>query len=100
MHYDCPLVPEKEVVAYRELSPEQQKYMREKNTQKNLEKRLLTLKDQSNYVVHYCALKFYLQMGLKLKKVYRVLGFDQRAWMKEYSSTNTQLRKRAKKDFV
>lgn len=66
-------------------TPEQQKYTREKNTQKNLEKHLLTLKDKSNYMVHYCALKFYQQMGMKLKKLHRVLDFDQRASMKENS---------------
>ena len=45
-------------------------------------------------------LKTILNHGLVLKKVYRVIKFNQRAWyktIKPYLHTNTDLRKKAKK---
>ena len=37
--------------------------------------------------------------GLKLKKVHKVLQFDQKPWLKPYIEMNTELRKKAKNDF-
>ena len=37
--------------------------------------------------------------GLVLKKVYRVIKFNQNAWLKLYVDMNTGLRKKAKNDF-
>ena len=34
-----------------------------------------------------------------LKKVHRVIQFNQEAWLKEYTDINTELRKQAKNDF-
>ena len=47
-------------------------------------KLLLTLEDKENYVVHYRNLQFYLQQGMKLKRVHRVLEFEQESWMEPY----------------
>ena len=40
-----------------------------------------------------------LDHGLILKKVYRVIQFNQKAWLKPYIGMNTELRKEAKNDF-
>ena len=40
-----------------------------------------------------------LNHGLILKKVHRVIQFNQEAWLKPYIDMNTELRKQAKKDF-
>ena len=40
-----------------------------------------------------------LNHGLILKKVHRVIQFNQKAWLKKYIDMNTELRKRAKIDF-
>ena len=63
------------------------------------EKLLLTLEDKSNYVVHYRNLQFYLKQGMKLKRVHRVLEFEQECWMEPYIQMNTELRKKSKSDF-
>ena len=60
---------------------------------------MLTLEDKNNYVTHYRNLQFYLKQGMKLKKVHRVLEFDQERWMKPYIEMNTEFRKEAKNDF-
>ena len=65
----------------------------------NTEKLLLTLEDKEKYVTHYKNLQFYLSQGMKLKKVHRVLEFDQEPWLKPYIRMNTDFRKQAKSDF-
>ena len=57
------------------------------------------LYDTNNYVVHIRSLKEALDHGLILKKVHRVIQFNQEAWLKEYINLNTELRKQPKNDF-
>ena len=63
------------------------------------EKLLLTLEGKKNYVVHYRNLQFYLKQVMKLKRVHRVLEFEQECWMESYIRMNTKLRKNAKSNF-
>ena len=55
--------------------------------------------DKKNYIVHIRALKQALNHGLILKKVHRVIQFNQKAWLKPYIDMKTELRKKAKNDF-
>ena len=55
--------------------------------------------DKNKYVVHIRSLKQVLDHGLILKKVHRVIQFNQEAWLKEYIDMNTELRKQAKNGF-
>ena len=57
------------------------------------------LRNKKKYVVHIKSLKQALNHGLKLKKVHRVIEFNQKAWLKPYIDMNTELRKLAKDDF-
>jgi hypothetical protein len=65
----------------------------------NLPKLLTMLYDKEKYVLHYTTLKLYLKLGLKLKKVHKVLEFNQSDWLKKYTDFNTDLRTKAKNDF-
>ena len=68
-----------------------------------VEKLVPNLKDKKGYVVHIKALEQALKHGLKLKKLHRVIEFQQSRWRKEYIMMNTRLRKDTKnkleKDF-
>ena len=55
--------------------------------------------DKENYVVHIKVLKQALNHGLILKKVHRVIRFNQAAWLKSYIDMNTKLRTVAKSNF-
>ena len=45
------------------------------------------------------SLKQALDHGIILKKVHKVIQFNQKAWLKEYIDINTELRKQAKNNF-
>ena len=62
-------------------------------------KLVCNLFNKKKYVVHINALKQALNHGLKLKKIHRVIKFNQKEWLKSYIDMNTELRKEAKSDF-
>ena len=100
LHNDYPCAPEKIKVSDGMLSD----YCREiKNKFKissgNVNKLIPTLCDKKNYVLHEENLKLYLSLGLKLKKIHRVLEFSEKPWLKQYIDFNTEKRKHAKNAF-
>ena len=62
-------------------------------------KLVCNLRNKKKYVVHGRSLKQALNHGLKLKKVHRIIEFNQEAWIKPCIDMNTELRKIAKNDF-
>ena len=50
-------------------------------------------------LLHYKNLKQYLEEGMILKKVHRVIKFNQSCWMEPYIRKNRELRKEAKNAF-
>ena len=82
----------------RQNKTETEKRKRKKRTNKT-EKLMLTLYDREKYVLHYRMLKLALKHGLILKKVHRILKFDQSPWMKPYIELNTEMRKKAENEF-
>ena len=63
------------------------------------EKLACNLHNKKIYVVHMRSLKQALDHGLKLKKVHRIIEFNQEAWLKPYINMNSELRKLANNDF-
>ena len=64
-----------------------------------VEKLVCGIEDKEKYVIHIRALKQALNHGLILKKVHRVIKFNQEAWLQPYIDMNTKLRKEAKNYF-
>ena len=63
-------------------------------------KLVCNLSNKKKYVItHINSLKQALNHGLKLKKIHRIIEFNQEAWLKPYVDMNTELRKAAKNDF-
>ena len=80
LHSDLPFLPERMEI----------------NKCKNL---VCNLYNKKKYVVHINSLKQALNHGLKLKKIHRMIEFNQEAWLKPYIDMNTELRKLARNDF-
>ena len=62
-------------------------------------KLVCNLFNKKKYVSHINSLKQALNHGLKLKKIHRIIKFNQEAWLKPYIDMNTELKKEAKNDF-
>jgi hypothetical protein len=100
---DFPLAPEKMKIPTKDLS-EYQKNLLEimkdiKYKRVPTEKLMLTLYDKEKYIVHYQNLKLYLSLGMKLKKIHRILSFKQSKWLKTFIDLNTELRKNSTTEF-
>ena len=62
-------------------------------------KLVCNLFNEKKYVIHVNSLKQALNHGLKLKKIHRIIEFNQKEWLKPYIDMNTELRKEATNDF-
>ena len=95
-HNDFPLAPEKIIVHDEFLSP-YQKNLKSKTSSNGIKcvKLVPNFLPKSNYIVHSRNLKYYMQKGLILKEVHKVLEFKQAAWIKPYVDFNTEMRRLA-----
>ena len=57
-------------------------FLPERKKLEKVEKLVCSIEDKEKYVIHIRALKQALNNGLKLKKVHRVINFNQKAWLK------------------
>ncbi|KAJ8911908.1 hypothetical protein NQ315_012322 [Exocentrus adspersus] len=64
-----------------------------------LSKLMTTLHKKERYVVHYTNLKKYLECGMKLDKIHRILQFNQSLWLKVYVDLNARLRANSTNEF-
>ena len=99
-HNDYPLAAEK-IRVNKDMLSNYCENIREKYgiTIGQVQKRIPTLSNKENYVLHYRNLQLYLDLGLKLKKVHRVLEFNHSPWLKQYIDLTTKRRTNAKNSF-
>ena len=100
LHNDYPLAAEKLVVSDDMLS----KYCFEIAKKYEIRvgdvaKLIPNLKDKEKYVVHFKNLQLYKSLGMKVKRNYRVLQFNQSDWLKKFFMWNTEKRMYAANDF-
>ena len=99
-HNDYPLAPERVAVTPSVLSDKQVEVARHYSRgvpQKDV-KLLPSLLNKLHYVTHYLNLKFYIEHGMKLTKIHRVIQFQQSRWLQPYIAKNTKLRASAKSE--
>lgn len=97
LHSDYPLAPEKKTITKDMLSGYSKSIF---DGRRATEKLVPNLYDKEDYIVHYRLLKFYIQHGLIIKKVTKVLSFRQAPWMQGYIDANTVRRQAALSEFV
>ena len=98
LHNDYPLAPEKLTVKEEWLSPYQTDLL-ENKSMLSCPKLVPNLMTTKQYVVHYRTLQSYIEQGMKVTKIHRVLEFNEKPWMEPYIRLNTDLRKQAKSAF-
>ena len=74
-------------------------WQQEDYKESNISKLITNFNDKINYVVNYRILKLFLQLGLRMTNINRVLQYEQQDYMKSYIMKNTTERIKSKNDF-
>ena len=99
-HNDFPLAPESMLITNDMLSPWASNQQTILGLKENTTKKLCTtLMKKIKYVVHSRNLQYYIEQGMRLTAIHRVVSFKQKPWLQTYINVNTELRKKAKTDF-
>ena len=98
---DYPLAPSREVIGTDKLINEQIQMLGEMGVTSlpKVPKLVQTLDPKEGYVLHYLTLKLYIELGLRVTKLIKVLNFCQGRWMEPFVDLNTQLRMSARNKF-
>ncbi len=99
IHDEFPMCPENLTIKDNWLSTYQMEMKKNFNIKGASKKLCLTLFDKRDYILHYRNLKYCLSKGLKIKRVNKVLKFNQSPWLRSYIELNTKLRQEANSKF-
>jgi hypothetical protein len=100
LHNEYPLAPERVNIETEMLSAKQIQIRLHYSINHNHSTKLVPhLGDRSHYVLHSSALRFYMEQGMNLIRVHRVIRFRQLDWMKPYVDACSSLRALATNDF-
>ena len=88
LHKDYPFAPERLQIEENLLSEYQHHLLQDEGFSKPPPSLILNLCNKTNCIIHYRNLKMYLDLGLRLTNVHRVLSFDHRhGWKTTSTST-------------
>ena len=100
LYKDHLLAPERLQIKENILSEYQRCRLLQKERFRKLRPKFVpNLHSKTNYSMHYRNLKSYLELGLHLTNVHRILSFDQSPWLKNYINFKTRQRTAVKNDF-
>lgn len=103
LHSDYPLAVERMTIKDEQLSPYckflSNQLLKAGHTTTSSEKLIGNFYDKKKYIIHVQNLQLFIQLGLKLTKVHRVLSYNHSHWIKPYIDFNTKKRAEAKSDF-
>ena len=99
-HNDYPLAVESKMILEHQLSQFNKEFLKKHDEKfKSSRKLCPDLHDKDNYVCSLKNLQLFLQHGLKLKKIHRVLAADQSNFLKTYIDFNSEKRQQASSKF-
>ena len=92
MHKDFPLAPTKKKYDRNMLFEFQMGLLDNACNRRVTTPNLVQTSFAKIYTVYYITLKLYVDLGLKVTKVHRLLQFKQEKWLEPYISLNTRMR--------
>jgi hypothetical protein len=100
-HNDYPLAAERMTIETQALSDKQQTIhgAYDFNRVALNSKLIPNLNAKKEYTLHYRLLKYYIEHGMRLVRVHRVIAFEQSAFMEQYIRMNQDLRAASTEDF-
>ena len=100
-HSNLPLAPENVEITFEDLSPYSQGVFFDINGCKRYKDTKLVgnFQTKRKYVLHFKNLKLYLQLGLKLLKIHRVLTFSQSRFIDKFITKCTRFRQQSQSKF-
>jgi hypothetical protein len=96
-----PLCPENRTITFDMLSEYQRKVLKQVYNKSSYKERKLTATffNREKIVLHALNLQLYLQLGMKIKEVFRVIKFEQKPFMKTWVDFCTEKRSNSTNDF-
>ena len=101
LHGDYPLCAESLIIHPHELSPYTMSLADKLGIipSARCQKLVTNVRRKERYSIHYRNLKLYVNLGIKIIKIHRIISFTQSAWLKPYIEFNTTMRQKATNNF-